>query len=81
MIKFPLTELLDEQACYEWLLKSCIRRVCIVQVDTQYQQDKRHTIANVHQSSNTSVGNVGKCSIFLQGQTYQEAITPVVRSC
>ena len=21
MIKFPLTELLDEQACYEWLLK------------------------------------------------------------
>jgi hypothetical protein len=21
MIKFPLTELLDEQACYEWLLE------------------------------------------------------------
>ena len=21
MIKFPLTQLLDEQACYEWLLK------------------------------------------------------------
>ena len=50
-------------------------------MDKQYQQDKRHTIANVHQSSNTSVGNVGKCSIFLQEQTYQEAITPVVKSC
>ena len=81
MIKFPLTELLDEQACYEWLMKVLHPQGLHCQRDTHYHQDKHRIIANAHPSSNTSVENVAKYLTYLQGQTYEEATTTVVRSC
>jgi hypothetical protein len=75
-----LTELLDEQACYEWLLE-------ILHPKGLYCPNGHALPVGQapHDRQRTPIvkykGNVGKCSIFLQGQTYQEAITPVVRSC